>query len=145
MFKDCIVKAMSGNTIEVIKGEPNNLLSSTTFNISYRGNNIYEFNKKPNTMSRNLMKTRTRKTVMEIKQKDKSTLKEDSKTEDVSQVLNVKPLLNNKQLNFKRKKSIKEIKPPLENEFNTEELIKKKFKDIKSIRIQGYFVNKLYE
>lgn len=156
MFKDCTVRALSGNTFEVVDGEPNEFLASSAFSISYRGNNTYEFARKSNTLSTRSIRSRIRKTVMKCRRdnnfKNQIALKEDNKEEvsevsevpDVSLFLNVKALLS-KQSSLQRKGGNKKARRSSESEFRANSFVQRKAKDISSIKIEGYFVNKLYE
>jgi len=132
-FKGCVVRAIRDNIFKIISGKYTQPLDSKDYTMNVKNGNIYEINKKlpPNNAGMSLSKFEVQK------HNTKNYLKLNMKT--INNCLQTKAFFNSERRIKQRE--IRNIfeKPKIE--------VKRcnRVEDIKRIRIQGMFVNKLYE
>jgi len=142
-FKGCAISALSGNTLKVTSGEPNELLSSLEYDITNKGDGVYAFNKKKSCIDKEQMNKLNYLQYNKIS----PTKYGDLNQEEVSDYLCVKPLLNGnrKKLITADKRKVPEVKRIKESRVNSSHSIRHRMEEINRIKVQGCFVNKLYE
>eukprot|EP00826_Nyctotherus_ovalis_P042381 TRINITY_DN4351_c0_g4_i1.p1 TRINITY_DN4351_c0_g4~~TRINITY_DN4351_c0_g4_i1.p1 ORF type:complete len:303 (+),score=61.87 TRINITY_DN4351_c0_g4_i1:715-1623(+) len=150
-FKGCAVSAVNGYTLKVTSGEPTELLFSPEYEVVSKDDGVYEFALKKSCGDK---EQGSRLNYVPYKRESPSKYGDISKGE-VSDYLCVKPLLNgNKRkiitANVDRKRQTesdtkKGAKTSANNRTASSQSIRSRLDEINRIKIQGYFVNKLYE